>query len=116
MTKDIRLHIGGSFDEAAKRVASAWHRAEKGEAVGEENLTFVSWDAFSRTMTAKRLELLRHLHSHPAVSIAALARSLKRDYRRVHEDVDILSKAGLIEQDDKGLRAGYDEIRTTIAL
>jgi predicted transcriptional regulator len=116
MSKDIELHIGGSFADTAKRVADAWHRAETGESVSEDHLTFVGWDAFSRTMTAKRLELLRHLHRHPQTSISALAKSLKRDYRRVHEDVEILSEAGLIERDGTGLRAGYDEIRTVIAL
>lgn len=116
MSKDVQLHIGGSFDDLEKRVADAWHRAEKGEAVSEDHLTFVNWDALSQTMTTKRLELLRHLRRHPQASIAALARSLGRDYRRVHEDVELLTKAGLIEHDSTGLHAGYDEIRTTIAL
>lgn len=116
MSKDIDLHIGGSFDEVAKRVTDAWHRAEKGEVAGEDHLTFVTWDAFSSTMTGKRLELLRHLHANPQASIAALARSLGRDYRRVHEDVEILGRAGLVQQDEAGLSAGYDEIRTVIAL
>ena len=116
MSKEIELHVGGTFDDMARRAADAWHRAEKGEAVRENHLTFVGWDVFSRTMTTKRLELLRHLHRHPAASIAALARSLGRDYRRVYEDVEILTKAGLIEQNDEGLSAGYDEIKTVIAL
>ncbi|CAN7203306.1 hypothetical protein LJR255_000586 [Pararhizobium sp. LjRoot255] len=116
MSKDLQLHIGGSFDDVAKRVADAWHRAEKGEPVSEDHLTFVNWDALSQTMTTKRLELLRHLRHHPQVSIAALARSLGRDYRRVHEDVEILTKAGLIEHNAAGLHADYDEIRTIIAL
>ncbi|WJH39183.1 hypothetical protein N7E02_20175 [Aliirhizobium terrae] len=116
MSKDIELHIGGSFDEVAKRVTDAWHRAEHGDVAGQEHLTFVTWDVFSSTMTAKRLELLRHLHANPQASVAALARSLERDYRRVHEDVEILGRAGLIEQDENGIHTGYDEIRTVIAL
>ncbi|TCU19086.1 hypothetical protein [Rhizobium sullae] len=116
MSKDIEVHIGSSFEDVAKRVADAWHKAEMGAPVTEDHLTFVGWEAFSRTMTAKRLELLRHLHRNPQTSISALAKSLKRDYRRVHEDVEILSEAGLIERDHDGLRAGYDEIRTIIAL
>ncbi|WP_160005005.1 hypothetical protein [Rhizobium sp. 18055] len=116
MSKDIELHVGGSFDAAAGRFIDAWHRAEAGQPVAEDHLTFVDWAVFAHTMTAKRLELLRHLRSHPQTSIAALAKSLKRDYRRVHEDVDILSRAGLIERDAQGLRAGYAEIRTVIAL
>lgn len=116
MSKEIDVHIGGEFDDIAARVAASWHRAEKGETVAEDHLTFVDWDAFSSTMTAKRLELLKYLHRNPQVSIAALARNLGRDYRRVHEDVEILARAGLIEQDRAGLRTGYDEIRTVIAL
>jgi predicted transcriptional regulator len=67
-------------------------------------------------MTSKRFELLRHLRRNPAASVAALARSLGRDYKRVHEDVDALESAGLIERDESGLHADYDQIRTIIAL
>lgn len=116
MSRDLKVHVGGGFDAAAKRVAEAWHRAERGEAVGEDHLTFVSWDALARVMTGKRFALLRHLHRHPEASVAALARSLNRDYKRVHEDVEALAAAGLIERDETGLRAEYDEIRTIIAL
>jgi hypothetical protein len=36
-----RIIIGGDLDEAAKRVAEAWNRAERGETVeAEDNLTF----------------------------------------------------------------------------
>jgi predicted transcriptional regulator len=116
MSKDIELHIGGSFDDVARRVTDAWHRAEKGKVIEENHLTFVAWHTFSATMTAKRLELLRYLHLNPQASVAALARALGRDYRRVHQDVDILQRAGLVNQDETGLHAGYDEIRTVIAL
>lgn len=116
MSRNLKIHVGETFDTMAKRVAEAWHRAERGEAVSEDHLTFVSWDALSRTMTGKRFELLRHLHRNPAVSVAALARCLRRDYKRVHEDVEALTAAGLIERDETGLRAEYDEIRTVIAI
>jgi len=40
MTKR-RIIIGGDLEEAAKRVAEAWHRAERGETVEpEDNVTF----------------------------------------------------------------------------
>lgn len=115
MSREIDLHVGGSFDDVASRVTEAWHRAEKGEAIESDHLTFLNWDTFSSTMTTKRLELLRYLHAHPQASVAALARALGRDYRRVHEDVEILTRAGLVEQGEAGLQAGYDEIRTVIA-
>jgi predicted transcriptional regulator len=61
-----------------------------------------------RVLTPKRLELLRHLHQAPAKSIRALAQAVGRDYRRVHEDVEALEAAGLIDRDKNGLRADYD--------
>ena len=45
-----------------------------------------------------------------------LARSLKRDYKRVYEDVEVLSGAGLIDRSPHGLRADYAEIHTQVAL
>lgn len=117
MSGDLKIHVGESFDAMAARVASAWHRAERGEEVQENHLSFESWEGLSKALSGKRLELLRHLHRHPAASIAELARALSRDYKRVHEDVETLTAAGLIDRTDEGgLRADYDEIRTTIAL
>lgn len=67
-------------------------------------------------MTDRRYELLRHLHSHPAPSIRALARDLGRDFKRVHADVVALEAIGLIERDEGMLRADYDEIRAAILI
>jgi len=112
----LNVHVEG-WDAVAARVADVWHQAERGEQVAESHhLSFATWESLSAILTAKRLELLRHLHRHPAVSIAALARDLDRDYRRVHEDVDLLSRAGLIDRTAEGLHADYDSIQTTIAM
>lgn len=47
-------------------------------------------------LTPKRLELLQVVHREPAPSVKALATRLHRDYKRVHEDVETLSGAGLL--------------------
>ena len=115
MTK-LDIHVGGTFADTKARVLDAVARAKTGETVCEDHVTFASWEALARVMTTKRFELLRHLHGSPEASIAALARSLGRDYKRVHEDVEVLSAAGLIARGEGGLRADYDEIRTQVAL
>lgn len=116
MTKRTIL-VGGSLEEAARRVAEAWHRAERGETVDtEDNVTFASWSALASVMTDKRHELLKHLHRHGAPSLRALARELERDYKRVYEDVAALESVGLVERSSEGLRADYDEIRTVITI
>lgn len=116
MSRNVRIHVGETFEAIAKRVSKAWHRAERGEDVHEDHVTFHSWEALAKVMTTKRFELLRQLHREPAASVAALARQLGRDYKRVHADVEVLAAAGLVERDAAGLRADYDEIRTIIAL
>ena len=113
--KGITLHVGENFDTVARRVANAWHRAERGEDAHEHHVTVASWEAISSVMTKKRYELLRYVRHHPVRSVAALARDIGRDYKRVHEDVEALTEIGLIER-DHGLRAPFDQIQTTISI
>ena len=113
--KEIALHVGENFDTVAKRVANAWHRAERGDDVHEHHVTFASWEVIASVMTKKRYELLRYVRHHPVRSVAALARDIGRDYKRVHEDVAALTEIGLIER-GPGLRAPFDQIQTTISI
>ena len=116
MPSHLDVHVGDTLDAIKARVLDAWRRAERGEAVRERHVSFESFEGMVRTLSGKRLGLLKHLRRNPAASIAALARALGRDYKRVHEDVEILVNAGLVDRDERGLRTDYDEIRTTIAL
>ena len=115
--KDIELHVGYDPAAAKARILDAIRRAEADEIAAERHVTFESWDGLARTLSGKRLELLRQVRRKPAACIAELARALGRDYKRVHEDVEILATAGLLDRTDSGgVRAGYDEIRTSISL
>jgi predicted transcriptional regulator len=113
---DVIIKVGGSIEEDGAAFISAWKRAEAGEQFCERQVAFESWELLTKTLTGKRMELLRHLHRHPAPSILALAKSLNRQYRRVHEDVEALVAAGLLDKGDGGLSASYDVLRTDIAL
>jgi predicted transcriptional regulator len=116
MTKSLEVHVDENAEAMARRFIDAWHRAERGEAVDEHHLSFESWARLVGVLTPRRLELLRHLRRHPAVSIADLARALGRDYKRVHTDVEALAAAGLIDRTPAGLRADYGEIHARIAV
>lgn len=115
---DLQIHVGDTAEEFAGRFSDAWRRAERGEPVNERHLSFDSFETLARALTPKRLELLRHLHRTPAASINALAKAVDRDYRRVHEDVEALVAAGLVDREEggTGLTAPYDAISTRIAL
>ena len=121
MARELQVHFGGTLEEFGDRFVDAWHRAERGELTPETaecHLTFENYATFASIMTPKRLDLLRHVHREPPRSIRALAMALGRDYRRVHDDVEALTAAGLLERGPDGLRAEYDTLRieTTIAL
>jgi len=61
-------------------------------------------------------QMLRRVAFRPGDQVAALARDLGRDYRRVHDDVALLIGAGLIGRTAEGPHADYDSIQTTIAM
>lgn len=114
MADDLRIHLGEPLETFGPRFAAAWARAEAGDldaARAERHVSFESFASFASVMTPKRLELLRHLHRNPTPSIRALAGALRRDYRRVHDDVEALSAAGLIDRQPEGLRADYERLR-----
>lgn len=113
----VKITVGGAIeDEASQRFVKAWHRAERGETFRERHLAFESWDALSRVLTGKRMELLRYVRRHDIPSVRALAKALGRDYSNVHADVQALTAAGLLDASDGGVRADYDAIETKIAI
>lgn len=115
MSGRVDLHVD-SIDGMGKRFVDAWKRIERGESVDETHLSFFSLEAMMATLSPKRLELLRHVHQHPAPTISALARALGRDYKRVHDDVSALTHAGLIERDESGIRTPYSSVQATVSL
>ena len=108
MTKKLQVHVGDTLDDIGARAISAWHRMERGEEVSEKHISFETWETMVRVLSPKRLELLRHVHQSPVKNIRALSIALGRNYRRVHEDVEALEAAGLLDRDKEGLRAEYD--------
>jgi predicted transcriptional regulator len=115
MSATVKLHVG-SVEQMGKRFAEAWHRLEGGEAVNETNLTFFDLETMVSTLSPKRLVLLRHVHANPPLTVAELAAKLGRDYKRVHEDVAALVRAGLLLRDKAGIRAPYDKVQATVSL
>ena len=104
----VHVHVGDTVDDAGRRFGDAWHRIERGRGVSERHVSFETWETMVRVLSPKRLELLRHVHHQPVKNIRALAQSLGRDYRRVHDDVAALEAAGLLERDKEGVRTEYD--------
>lgn len=115
MSKAVVLQVGSAAD-MGKRFIDAWHRAEQGEKVSETHLTFFSFEALTAALSPKRLELLKRVHRQPAKSVSELARDPGRDYKRVHEDISELTRAGLIVRNENGIRAPYGKVQAIVSL
>ena len=113
---ETKIIVGRGLEEDAAAFLDGWHRAERGEEVDENILAFESWVALASVLTGERYRLLRHVHAHPEPSVSALARSLDRQYRRVHADVTALEEAGLLERSKGQVRTKVDKITAEISL
>jgi len=113
---DVKLIVGGSLEDDANGFLDAWYRSERGEEVSERALVFESWEALAKVLTGERFRLLKHVHAHPEPSVSALARSLGRQYRRVHADVAALEAAGLLARPQGAVHATADTLKADIRL
>ena len=115
MSENVRVHIG-TPEDMGRRFADAWHRAERGEAVDETNVTFRDLEALLAVLTPKRLQLLRFVRRHDVPNIKALADALRRNYKNVHKDVEELAKLGLIARASGRVVAPYAEVEARFEL
>lgn len=90
--------------------------------VGEEpapyfGVGFKNVSQMLSVFTPKRWDLLAALREHGAMSIAELARTLQRDYKNVHNDVERLMEWLAIERDANGkIFTPYSEIVVDVHL
>jgi len=116
MSKQRKLRVQvESLPASGRRFVEAWRRAERGEQVQEEHLAFESLEGLLTTLSPKRIALVRFVRRRPHLSIAAVARELGRDYKRVHGDVRALQRVGLLEEDETGLRAPYAGVEAQLS-
>lgn len=116
MKKEIKVQVGGTLSDDLAAFSRAWKRIEAGDHREERVLSFESWEGLAGVLTGERYRLLRHLHAHPERSVNALAQSLRRQYRRVHEDVTVLEKVGLIDRSGGQVRTTADKLSAVVML
>ncbi|MFN8625175.1 MAG: hypothetical protein U0587_04195 [Candidatus Binatia bacterium] len=98
--KRVRIAV-----EPLSQTDERWKRALKGKAVSKGAvITVASWEVVGKVLSPARLEILARVPALRPKSIAALARSLKRDFKNVYGDVMFLADLGLIELKAEGRR------------
>lgn len=98
-----------SSGEALRRMSRAAKTGRQSSA--DPTIGVASIAELSALLSPRRMELLRFVVQNPGLSVRAISRALKRDYKNVHSDVSGLEDNHLIERDDEGkVSAPYDEI------
>jgi predicted transcriptional regulator len=118
MKKHLSVGIKGAT-ESAQEFVEAWRRAEQGQPVEQpiERLYFEDLATMLKVLTPRRLEVLKVVHQIGPVSVRAVAKRMKRDYKNVHRDLQVLERTGLVTRSPDGrLRAPWNKIIAEIAL
>lgn len=118
MTKKQLIVKVSSLEDSLAKFKNVWERAEKGEQLDTplEVLSFENASTLMKTLSPKRLELLKTLHLLGAVSIRKLSKELHRDYSNVHQDVKALHHIGIVLADKGKYYVPWETIMTEISL
>jgi predicted transcriptional regulator len=108
----LHLTVGEPIAASFVRAAAAMKAAKQGKPLAPYfGVGFEDVGTLFSVFTPKRWELLGALREGGAMSIAELARQLKRDYKNVYNDCEKLIEWTAIEKDESGLvDAPYNEI------
>jgi len=113
------IHVGiDSPDNAFKRFIGKWNELESGvESNSDVHINFEDFSMFLSVMTPNRIRLLQVLRSSGPKSIRALSKTLNRDYKNTHTDVQKLLEAELVIKNQNGLlESPWDVIEVHVQL
>jgi len=117
MPKTLYVRVSTQAD-ALDRFEAAWHLASGRKPPAPlAVLSFADLPLLMKNLSPARWELLKQLKAIGPVSVFALARHLKRDYKNVHTDVAGLINLKLIERTENSLVCvGWEAVRAEIRL
>ena len=94
-----RVKIGiKSLEDVLGNAREVMKKLGRGEKVKKESgIYFENLDAFRRTLTEKRLEMLHVIKEKHPSSVYQLAKILNRDIKNVNMDLEYLREVGLVE-------------------
>jgi predicted transcriptional regulator len=117
MKKQIKIGVADAA-ASAKNFIDAWKQAEQGKRREPQvQLTFESFETLLKTLTPGRWILLKTLHKRGPMSIRSLAAELRRDYKNVHTDVNLMKNIGLVERtEDNKVEVPWDIVEARLQL
>jgi len=121
MPKTLYVRLSGGSNPAADaldRFEAAWHLASgRPPPAPLAVLSFADLPLLVKSLSPARWDLLQQLKKAGPLTIFALAKRLRRDYKNVHTDVAQLSALGLIEKTQENLvRVAWQAVRAELKL
>ena len=102
MPKTLYVRVSAQAD-ALDRFEAAWHLASGRAAPAPlALLSFADLPLLMKSLTPARWDLLKQLKTAGPLTIFALAKLLRRDYKNVHTDVSRLLEVNLLEKAEDG--------------
>ena len=114
----LTIKVGTGIQSSLALAQQMMERLELGEEPAPYfGVGFKDMSQMLSVFTPKRWDLLATLREQGAMSIAELARTLQRDYKNVHNDVERLMEWLAIERDAQGkVFTPYSEIVVDVHL
>jgi len=126
--KPIQIVVQGEekfYDRVREAFSTVVRAAQQGKKLPRTTpvLSFPSIAEMARTLTPKRLELLRLIRRYRPQSVRQLASLAKRDIKNVSTDLRVLENLGLVETQEretsrqpKRLRSPFDRLDLQVYL
>ncbi len=114
----LNVKVGEPLEANLARAARTMEALDRGETPAPYfGVGFSDVGQLFAVFTPRRWDLLAALRESGPMTIAELARRLKRDYKNVHGDVEKLAEWQAVEKDEKGrIVAPYSEIVVDVRL
>ena len=98
MQRNLTITLEPDWKAALRATA----KLAKSKTYQGEVLNFETPAQFFGQLTERRWELVRTAQGRGELSVRELARLVSRDVKRVHEDVTVLAKLGMLERTEQG--------------